>query len=162
MAKLPPPPRLLNLVPHEVTKGDINIAHAPPSSPTCADNAPVTHFFCNLQGLSQTRDCLFQGRSWAILWQGISMAEQRIVPHMSRRGAWLKSCFLLPYLLTICSILVLNHPIFTSPSSPSTVTMSMTETTKATHQTMKIIIPRPSSPSPPLHACLNKEKLSQR
>jgi hypothetical protein len=55
MAKLPPPPCLPDLVPHEVTKGEINIAHAPPSSPASADNAPAANLFCNLQGFSQNK-----------------------------------------------------------------------------------------------------------
>jgi hypothetical protein len=55
MADLIPPPHSPDLVPHEVTKGEINIAHAPQSSPVCVDNAPVVNLFYNLQGVSQNK-----------------------------------------------------------------------------------------------------------
>ncbi len=45
-----PPPRLPNIVPHEVTKGKINIARAPQSSPARAAKAPVANLFGNLRG----------------------------------------------------------------------------------------------------------------
>jgi hypothetical protein len=48
MADPKPPPRLPDLIPHEITKGEINITQAPQSSPICANNAPVANLFCNL------------------------------------------------------------------------------------------------------------------
>ncbi len=50
-----PPPRSPNLVPHKITKGEIYITHAPPSSPVHADNVPVVNLFCNLREVTQNK-----------------------------------------------------------------------------------------------------------
>jgi hypothetical protein len=110
----------------------------------------------------KTRDCLFQGRSLAIPLQGRNTAERRIAPHQSRRGGQFRSC-LLPYMLMICLIVVLNRLICNSLLSPRTAMSPVSETTRTTHQTMTIIIPRLAShPPPPLHAYLNKRRSSPR
>jgi hypothetical protein len=50
-----PPPHLPDLIPHKITKGEINITHAPQTSPICVNDAPVANLFCNLQGVSQKK-----------------------------------------------------------------------------------------------------------
>jgi hypothetical protein len=50
-----PPPRSPDLVPYAVTKGKINIAHAPPSSPVCAHDSPVANLFCDFQEVTQNK-----------------------------------------------------------------------------------------------------------
>jgi hypothetical protein len=55
MANSNPPPQLPNLVPHEVTKGEINIAHATQSSPVLANDAPVANLFCDSRGVSTNK-----------------------------------------------------------------------------------------------------------
>ncbi len=52
MAYPNPPPRLPDIIPHEVTKGEINIAHAPQSSPTCTADALVANLFGDLRGFT--------------------------------------------------------------------------------------------------------------
>jgi hypothetical protein len=50
-----PSPRLLDCVPHDVTKGEINIAHAPPSSLVRAIEALVANLFGNFHGFTQNK-----------------------------------------------------------------------------------------------------------
>jgi hypothetical protein len=50
MADPTPPPRLHDILPHKVTKGEINIAHVPQSSPVQAAKAPLANLFGNLHG----------------------------------------------------------------------------------------------------------------
>jgi hypothetical protein len=53
MADPTPPPCLPNIVPHEVTQDKIKLAHAPPSSPVHANDAPIANLFGESHGLSQ-------------------------------------------------------------------------------------------------------------
>jgi hypothetical protein len=49
MANPNPPPRS-DIIPHKVIKGEINIAHAPQSSPVRAAKAPVANLFGDMLG----------------------------------------------------------------------------------------------------------------
>jgi hypothetical protein len=76
MANPNPPPGLHNIVPHKVTKGEINIAHAPQSSPACAAKAPVANLFGDLLGFPPLNKRLpLQVRQRVSLLQGRSTAE---------------------------------------------------------------------------------------
>ncbi len=55
MSNPTPPPCLPNLVHHKITKGEINIAHASPSSPMRANDAPVLNLFCDLPEVTQNK-----------------------------------------------------------------------------------------------------------
>jgi hypothetical protein len=46
---------LPSLVPHGVTLNKIRLAHAPPSSPVRANDAPVMNLFCGSRGVSQNK-----------------------------------------------------------------------------------------------------------
>jgi hypothetical protein len=50
-----PPPRSPDLIPHAVAKGEINIAHAPPSSPVCAHDSLVANLFHDLREVTQNK-----------------------------------------------------------------------------------------------------------
>ncbi len=110
MADLTTPPRSPNLVPHEVTKGAINIGHAPQSSPVHADNAPVANLFCDSQGVSQNKRLSLLreklGHTPARKKQGGRTSRTSSV---KARGAIWE--LLATYMLMICLIAAPNCPI---------------------------------------------------
>ena len=50
-----PPPRSPDCPPHEVTHAEVIITQAEPSSPMCADEAPVANLFGGLLGVTQNK-----------------------------------------------------------------------------------------------------------
>ncbi len=55
MAEPPPPPRLPDCPPHEVTHDEVNIAQAAPPSPVRTNKAPVANLFGVSQGVTQNK-----------------------------------------------------------------------------------------------------------